>query len=551
MNILILRQLDNSWELPLTLFVRGLRKTRSVLFALHPTKDCIIDKTLCALLVCIILLRRNRTSPTVVLAPSNKVTTWRDKSHFSNINSLATKLLQTLGLELIGKGRVLKPYWNELCKEISMKLWSPIETGCVGSHLISSRISSNSVMSNSLFSTMETMNPELLSSPMTSYLSSPSIPADKWVEEDIRVRRIRMYPSKAQASVLRQWTGTTRYVYNRTLSYIRDNPSAKISFIPLRDRFVNNPDPSVVKDWELLTPSEVRRYAVKDLVTAHKAAFSNLKRHNITKFKLNYRSKKRGESSIGLPKSACKVLNIKRRRFITLYPTVMKKSMKGQKLDCRIRLSHDRALKHIGIVPAHDIRVHDIRVHCIDNRWYLCIPVTIKFKKSEASQEFCSLDPGTRKFQTIFANDRIREIRPNEVLLKKLEQKLRIMNQLRSSKPPKILKSHYVRRVRRIHYRISNLVDSMHYALRTELISNYGTIFLPSFESQELVKVNKGRNFRREVLRFKHYQFKMRMLDKADLIQGCRVVVCTEEYTSKTCSECGRVKNIGASEIYN
>ena len=49
---------------------------------------------------------------------------------------------------------------------------------------------------------------------------------------------------------------------------------------------------SEIKDWEINTPKEVRAYAIDDLLIARKAALSNLRNGNISKFKMNYRSKK-------------------------------------------------------------------------------------------------------------------------------------------------------------------------------------------------------------------------------------------------------------------
>ena len=34
-------------------------------------------------------------------------------------------------------------------------------------------------------------------------------------------------------------------------------------------------------------------------------------------------------------------------------------------------------------------------------------------------------------------------------------------------------------------------------------------------------------------------------------LNKCHIDVCTEEYTSKTCSACGLLNNVGKSEIYN
>ena len=34
------------------------------------------------------------------------------------------------------------------------------------------------------------------------------------------------------------------------------------------------------------------------------------------------------------------------------------------------------------------------------------------------------------------------------------------------------------------------------------------------------------------------------------LLEKCTIDICTEEYTSKTCGQCGTIKNIGNKDIY-
>ena len=63
---------------------------------------------------------------------------------------------------------------------------------------------------------------------------------------------------------------------------------------------------SEIKDWEINTPKEVRAYAIDDLLIARKAALSNLRNGNISKFKMNYRSKKNVSQSITIQKSSIK-----------------------------------------------------------------------------------------------------------------------------------------------------------------------------------------------------------------------------------------------------
>ncbi|KAG2394069.1 hypothetical protein C9374_003833 [Naegleria lovaniensis] len=45
----------------------------------------------------------------------------------------------------------------------------------------------------------------------------------------------------------------------------------------------------------------------------------------------------------------------------------------------------------------------------------------------------------------------------------------------------------------------------------------------------------------RQMLRFRHYDFRMKLLQKAEM-RGCKVHVVTEQYTSKTCGNCSVIK---------
>ncbi len=66
---------------------------------------------------------------------------------------------------------------------------------------------------------------------------------------------------------------------------------------------------------------------------------------------------------------------------------------------------------------------------------------------------------------------------------------------------------------------------------------NYETIILPEFKTKQMVsklhsKVSRSMN----TLSF--FQFKQRMIAKCQE-RGNNLIICTEEYTSKTCTHCG------------
>jgi putative transposase len=53
------------------------------------------------------------------------------------------------------------------------------------------------------------------------------------------------------------------------------------------------------------------------------------------------------------------------------------------------------------------------------------------------------------------------------------------------------------------------------------------------------------------MLTWSHYRFKMRLMNKAREYPNCRVIICSEEYTSQTCSECGYLhRKIGCAKEF-
>ena len=66
-----------------------------------------------------------------------------------------------------------------------------------------------------------------------------------------------------------------------------------------------------------------------------------------------------------------------------------------------------------------------------------------------------------------------------------------------------------------------------------------------------MVMKNKNRDCNRNMLQLKHYRFKERLKDIYSLLHDSEVIVCTEEYTSKTCGRCGKLNNsLGKSEYF-
>jgi putative transposase len=528
----LLKKQGKYLELQLIHLLIGLKQVKSILLKLHPESDCMIITIYKQLLVTIMLLNKKRKSPTVVLVPKSKWMTLDDKRIFLEKTTLITSWLQTLALGLIGKEKALKPFWNNQCLEISKKLWLPTEIDYVDSDLNYLNGYWKKTKLNSLC-WIETLNNQHHKNSQTiSYPLSMSTPVEKWEKDAIRAKKIRIYPNNEQKQIFRKWLGTTRYVYNKALCSIKKQ-EISFNFQKLRNKFVtkkNNPD---VLDWMTETPKDVRAGAMKDLEIAYKAAITNLKRNNIKHFKLNYRSKKK-ETGLTIPSSAIKFDTEKKSLFIY-----------KRFITTPIKISNDKLLKSINIKC-------DCKLKIENNKWFLCIPVEYKLDmiNNDNKKECCALDPGTRKFQTIYSQEEVikLKIEKNDKIIR-LTNKIKILQSLYSRKL--IKKNSFIKRYQTYNFKIKNLIDDLHFKTIKYLTDNYKTIIIPIFESQEIVKINKSKKFRSTLLSLQHFTFRQRLLDKSK-ISKCDVIVCTEEYTSKTCGNCGNIKNnLGNKEIYN
>ena len=528
MSTLLLLKQKKYLKYPLKQFLVGLKQVKLILLQLHLEEKDIISRTYITLLVAIQLLIKNKKSVIVGYLPPSKCMILNDSKIFLEKNSLLISWLQMSVQGLIGKEKVLKPFWNNQCKEISQKLWLPIETDYVDSHLNFWNGSSQVMGSNSWFSMKIKNIPQTKSLQTTYFPSYTFIPVEKWEEEGIRTRKIRLYPTQKQKLIMKRWIGTRRFVYNRVLEKLKKKEDTKINFFALRNKYViakNNP---LVEEWQLETPKDIRAGAVRDLVKNYTSAFSLLKKRQIQRFNMRFISKKETQS-IEISKTAIKLSD----KSIFIYKSYIPDKIKigkREKLDLNMEC--------------------DCRLKVENDKWFLCIPIKVVASKTEErynKKEFCSIDPGTRNFQTIYSEDILVQVKINEELVKKLQKKIDNFKSLRDKKI--IKRKRYKRRERKTYFKINNLIDDLHFKTINYLVKTFNHIIIPSFETQKMASKNSIKSVNRNLLQLKHYLYRQRLEAKC-LLEKCTIDICTEEYTSKTCGQCGTIKNIGNKDIY-
>lgn len=106
---------------------------------------------------------------------------------------------------------------------------------------------------------------------------------------------------------------------------------------------------------------------------------------------------------------------------------------------------------------------------------------------------------------------------------------------------------------RRIRKKIRNLIYEVHKKFAKWIVEQYHTVLLPEFQTQNMVKKGQRKiksKTARAMLTWSHYRFRQRLLNKTREYPWCKVILCDEHYTSKTCGNCGNIQNIGGSKVY-
>ena len=412
------------------------------------------------------------------------------------------------------------------------------------------------------------LNPNPKNLPMTSCQSSTCTHADKWGNEGILkkisgTRKIKLNPTPKQKSILDEWFHTSRYVYNKTLDFIQNKKPSDfvITKINLRDKFVtqktkkndplygeyqkrfvlirdlklrlihatevqkveinekiegfqcekneinsllkvsNNP---IVNDWELKTPKEVRANTIDDIIIARKVAFSNLSNGNINRFKMSFRSKKNISQTITIPKSA---INFR-----------VKKRKKNMKTKNRISIY----VKTLGYIKTNErfpkTCEYDMKINRYNNSYYLCLPYTKPIDRSVPKYKSCALDPGARTMHVLYSEHEVLKLQQNTILTKKLNDKIDLMTSLKKKSQNVKHKYHsYQKRLKNLRAKMRNRIDDMHYKFINYLTSTYQKIYLPSFESQDMMKNNTvlRSKTKRTLNQLRHFRFKQRLQSKA------------------------------------
>ncbi len=378
---------------------------------------------------------------------------------------------------------------------------------------------------------------------LTNYKQIYSVKKNLKENEPNSLTKIQIYPTTTQKSKLRELFGANRYVYNQVVgASALDQFTLKNSDFKKKYRYLSIKKSMDAPDYITDKPEECFDSAFRDVekaIKTTKALSKALKNKNGSGFKYNplkFKTKKQNSNSIEIRSRGFTIIQ----NSIRFWPSYFE-------------FKKNEGFKVKGTIPEIN---YSCRLQQTKNcKYFLCIPTYKEFKHT-SSNKVCSLDPGVRSLITGYdPNGKTFEFGSNiNKMLTKAFAIDKLRRKIKKFKGKRNQRYRLKKKWRYLETKIKNCILDCHHKITKYLSENYNKVLLPEFNTQEMLR-KKTRNISKKTARsmniWSHYKFKM-MLEYKMNRTGGKLIMCTEEYTSKTCSNCGKINhNLKKSKVFN
>jgi putative transposase len=477
-----------------------------------------------------------------------------------------------------------KPYWTKQSKKISNKMWIP-------NKIVPAKLKNDKSHKedwNRYFKIFENADDDRLKGVLPK-IKFPDLKSENLEPEKMQFKtiKIKFVPSKLQRHYLNIFIRGHRFMYNRAIDAIKtiyNNRKAefeksktcvvcdrkkeeksytcarhkseklpwnlKINFISIKKVAMITND--YIKThpkfkWLEIVPNNTRQFAIKDAVAAYDAAMTNKARGKISAFTMGFMSAKTTSKVAWFDKRTGFIDNGQ----FSLCPKLLKKNKSffvSKKQSKSLPKSID----------------HDFKIQHSHGSWYLILTVPSELDQTKHNNEVIAFDPGVRTFQVGYSptNNKVYLIGEEvsskiEKIHKKLDRLQSIKDTIKTKKKSKrkpeidIAQSKKNRNKRRrikkkmnkLNLKRTNIVDDMHHQVSCYFARTFGTIILPSFGTQSMLKGNiMASKSKRQMSSLQHYKFQQRLKWKSS-VYNSKLFIVEEDYTTRTCGQCGCVNN--------
>ena len=472
-------------------------------------------------------------------------------SSFTSLDSYQLESQASLLLQTLEESQTsLKPFWTKTSSLHSKKL--PIHIN-LNQHI---------QMNNSWFSIIENTLQNEYDYNISSLLPHPESKKRK-NSKSVRTLKGRLLPTKEEKEQLQLMLEQSRWYYNflvgainskyskeqmikqESFSYykIRDLLTSYVYKEEEQDNMINryfeerkdldsNTIQVVPSWWENKVHNRLPRGVAKKITQNLNSMITNYIEGHIRDFELRCRSTKKTPNEFILFEDKCFpsfIRTIKGQYWFT--------GKNGRKQRCSLQdLFTQTTPKGVEIIYEKET-----------GKYYFNYPVDMNFypendRRNENQrslsvsdkERIISLDPGIRKFMVGYDPD------GKVVFIGKDAHKeiIQLLHEVDQTKEKKTWR------------KIKNKVSELHWKTISYLMKNYDHIMIPEFKISGMIKGKKiSKQTKRMMCMYSFCSFMTKLKYKCKK-ENKKMYVVDESYTSKTCTLCGKINNVGGSEKY-
>jgi 5'-3' exonuclease/ubiquitin/predicted RNA-binding Zn-ribbon protein involved in translation (DUF1610 family) len=356
-------------------------------------------------------------------------------------------------------------------------------------------------------------------------------------KEEREARESIRHLKSQRERIMRQWVVAANKLHNECVRLQKEKHLCTESALDPLVTKAGSPFLQSNKWIETAMPAAMRQSVVRDFVRGYNNNLKALRRGKIRTFQMHFRSCRDRHSVVVRKQCWSKVTYAPYPKHFTAHPLLLKKPKAPP--EARDGIDHDcRIVREPRGVLRFDI------------------PVNAPKKPTE-SQDAVALDVGVRTFlQGYVPRGEFRSFGEGDIRrIARLQLHLdTLMSKASSVSLPHRARHRMHAAAKRLRRRIHDLVTDMHNRVVHDLLTHYRLIIIAKFNPSECVRRNRRTitsAVRRKILVYRHFDFRRKLVLSAKQYSDVRVVVLSEEWTSKTCSRCKHVhENLGASKFF-
>ena len=286
----------------------------------------------------------------------------------------------------------------------------------------------------------------------------------------------------------------------------------------------------MIRTFELNTSNEIRSNAIKSVCDAYTTAISNLQTGNIKYFDISFKKNKV-------------------RQTIELATTDINYTKDGFKI-CPSKFPKIEQFFKISKKNSKKLKDFKVKHNCdlsrTEHGYFIHLLVDVDQDEVTCIKNVCGIDPGVRSLLSIYSNKDLCDFNNDSLLhrIKRHNTKIDIMKKnIRKKRYRK--KQFYKHEKRKDSY-----INETHWKTINYLLKEYDVLFLGDIKSHNITKRGKNSTLNRNMNDLKFYKFKQRLHYKC-VKNNKKMFLINEAYTTQGCSSCGNLwKEIGYSKTY-